>query len=112
LTQVLLVLVQYVLFFAVHRLIEVHNDEYNENVKVSGITSPKFSLRRLLYWFVDYAIYDDLGWTPLNEYKNEDKLKFNKSKQLAILYIEKMLNVKQSYELKQILLQLKEIKYD
>ena len=95
-----------------HRLIEVHNDEYNENVKISGITSPKFSLRRLLYWFVDDAIYDDLGWTPLNEYKDEDRLKFNKSKQLATLYIEKMLNVKESYELKQILSQLKEIKYD
>lgn len=43
--------------------ITITNKEYLELLNTFGINSSKISLRRLIYWFIDNTIYEDLNWT-------------------------------------------------
>lgn len=45
----------------------VNNENYLQLVDVYGIKSKRISLRRLLYWFVEYEVYDELGWEPIDD---------------------------------------------
>ena len=36
------------------------------------VNSPKLSIRRILYWFVDFGVYEDLGWKPVNRYEDKE----------------------------------------
>lgn len=53
--------------------IEVTNEEYLEDYGMSP-NSPRFSLRKILYWFVDNSIYEELGWKQVNTFVDK-KLK-------------------------------------
>lgn len=50
--------------------INVQQEDYLNLLKCFPINSPKISLRRLLYWFVENEIYVDLNWKQCNYYKN------------------------------------------
>ena len=43
--------------------IDIHNENYLELLRIHGVKSKQISLRRLLYWFVENEIYEELGWT-------------------------------------------------
>lgn len=47
--------------------VDVKNDEYIELHRMFR-NSPKISLRRLLYWFVENEMYEVLGWEVVAEY--------------------------------------------
>ena len=49
-----------------HCRIEVTEPNYLELYKMYGPKNRRISLRRLLYWFVENEIYDELGWRPVN----------------------------------------------
>ena len=48
--------------------INVVNEEYISLVETYGLKSSKISLRRLLYWFVENEIYNELGWETTAQY--------------------------------------------
>lgn len=48
----------------------VTNRSYLDMVELYGVKSKRISLRRLLYWFVEYEIYNELGWEPIIQDKN------------------------------------------
>ena len=52
--------------------LEVKEPNYLELVDVYGTKSSKISIRRLLYWFVDNEIYEELGWEPVGGYVASD----------------------------------------
>ena len=55
--------------------IEVTNPDYLQLVYIYGVNSSKISLRRILYWFVENEMYEQLGWTPIRAYiSKNDKL--------------------------------------
>lgn len=58
--------------------IDVTNEYYITLVNAYSINSPKISLRRILYWFVQQEMADVLGWVPSNEYKDRQKVKILK----------------------------------
>lgn len=51
--------------------ITITQPEYLELLQCYSVNSPKISIRRIIYWFVDFAIYEQLGWRPTRRY--EDK---------------------------------------
>ena len=60
--------------------INILDEDYIELIKIYGTKSPRISLRRLLYWFVDNEMYAELGWEGKQEYKDS-----NDEKALALL---------------------------
>lgn len=58
--------------------INITEPEYLELLQTFPINSSRISLRRLLYWFVENEIYNDLNWTPVNNYIDEGRLNVNK----------------------------------
>lgn len=65
--------------------VNINNEDYEELYLQYGPTSPYISLRRLLYWFVDEEIYEELDWNVIvkitDEYKkgvNDFKKALNK----------------------------------
>lgn len=48
--------------------VDVQNEEYLTLVKYHNYNSPKTSLRRLVYWFVENEMYDILEWEVVNNY--------------------------------------------
>ena len=59
--------------------IDVINEEYLALIELHGNRSKNISLRRLLYWFVDNEIYNDLGWTPVSDYISQYDKDVNRS---------------------------------
>lgn len=45
--------------------VDIHNVEYNELLGSRGGRSMTYSLRRIIYHFVDNEIYSELGWEPV-----------------------------------------------
>ena len=41
---------------------DIHNVEYNEMLQVRGSKSMTYSLRRIIYHFVDNELFTELGW--------------------------------------------------
>ena len=95
--------------------IEVTNETYLELVASYPPNSPRLSLRRLLYWFVEQEIADVLGWEPVNEYVSKDKEKILKKLggvQSELYKLERNLNYEEVEILKRIyveLIRLKEV---
>ncbi len=58
--------------------VNIHSDFYIELLSTFSPTSPRISLRRLLYWFVENEVYDTLGWEPTYEYFNSEKTRILK----------------------------------
>ena len=58
--------------------IEVKSEYYLTMLENYPINSPRISLRRILYWFVEQEIYDELGWEVTSEYCNKEKEKMLK----------------------------------
>ena len=42
--------------------IDITNEYYLSLIATYSVNSPKISLRRLLYWFVENEIYEELDW--------------------------------------------------
>lgn len=53
--------------------INITNNTYLELVATFPPNSPRLSLRRILYWFVEQEMYDVLKWEPVNDYVSKDK---------------------------------------
>lgn len=70
--------------------IDVHNEYYLQTYSSMSPTSPKTSLRRLLYWFVDEEIYDELEWMPSNEYTSKSKQREIREYQRALEHLERL----------------------
>ena len=49
-----------------HCRIDITEPNYLELYKTYGPKNRRISLRRLLYWFVENEIYDELGWQTVN----------------------------------------------
>ena len=46
--------------------------DYLELLQYYSVNSPKISIRRIIYWFVDFAIYEQLNWKPIRKYQDKD----------------------------------------
>lgn len=55
--------------------VNIKNEEYFSLVETYGTKSSKISIRRLLYWFVENEVYNDLGWVYATPYM-DSKLEF------------------------------------
>lgn len=65
--------------------VNITNETYLSLLNEYGPTSPRISLRKLLYWFVDNEIYEELGWTQTNAY-------VDKNIQFALNHIERSIS--------------------
>ena len=55
--------------------IDVHNEQYVELYNTFGATSPRVSLRRIIYWFVDNEIYESEQWNmEIKSFGEDDKV--------------------------------------
>ena len=70
-------------------VVNIIEPNYLELLSMYGPFSSKISIRRLLYWFVDNEIYDELGWEPCNEYVDKSKEMFNTKLANAISELQK-----------------------
>lgn len=52
--------------------IDITQQDYLELLECYPTNSPKVSIRRIIYWFVDFAIYEQLGWKTNNKYINKE----------------------------------------
>ena len=48
--------------------VNIRNQDYIALMETYGPKSSRISLRRLLYWFVDNEVYEELGWEVGEEY--------------------------------------------
>lgn len=71
--------------------VNVTNEYYLSLMSIHGSRSKNISLRRLLYWFVDNEIYNDLEWEPIREYMDADQIKINKLVDNVIIQLDKLL---------------------
>lgn len=57
--------------------IVVTNEDYLTDYSMCP-NSPRFSLRKILYWFVDNEIFNELGWKQSNMFINKKLMSINK----------------------------------
>lgn len=55
--------------------INIEEPDYISLIETYGAKSSRISLRRLLYWFVENEIYEELGWEPSEEFVEEKRNK-------------------------------------
>lgn len=65
--------------------VNVTNATYLSLLNTYGVKSKAISLRRLIYWFVENEIFNEIGWETVNDFVDRDTLKWNKQ-------IDKVLN--------------------
>jgi hypothetical protein len=58
--------------------VNVTNEYYLDLYYKFGSNSKRISLRRLIYWFIDNAVYDSLQWNTTSEYVNSKKEKYRR----------------------------------
>lgn len=63
---------------ATRYIIDVTSEYYLSMLENFPINSPRISLRRILYWFVENEMYNELGWEVTREYFNKEKDKMLK----------------------------------
>lgn len=51
--------------------VNITQQDYLELLEYYPVNSSKVSIRRLLYWFVDFEIYEQLEWKPTRKYENK-----------------------------------------
>lgn len=78
--------------------VNVTNESYLQLLQTFGVKSKRVSLRRLIYWFVDNEIYNELGWEVCDGHNNADKDKYNKKVDKIIGETEKLLFSSTNYE--------------
>lgn len=86
--------------------INITEPEYLELLKTYPINSSRISLRRLLYWFVENEIYNDLNWVPINNYINDGKIaliKLIRTAQTNMFKVNKHLQYDLQYECQEII---------
>ena len=71
--------------------VTVKNDTYLSMLKIYGVKSKAISLRRLVYWFVENEIYNEVGWEPINDYTNRDNAKWNKQLDKVLNELDKLI---------------------
>ena len=55
--------------------IEITNEYYLSLLETYGVRNPRISISRILTWFVDNEVYNDLEWEIVNDYlSRKDKL--------------------------------------
>lgn len=69
--------------------IEITEPNYLELLNIYGPFSSTISLRRLLYWFVENEIYNELGWEQVTEYEDKRVKLFNTKLSNALNEMEK-----------------------
>ena len=69
-------------------IINITNTEYLELLNIFGPTSPRISLRRIIYYFVENELYNEFNWEFRNEYMSIADSKFNKKINSAISLLE------------------------
>lgn len=82
--------------------VDVTNKEYLELIMTYPTNSPRISLRRLVYWFVDNEIMYELGWLTKRKYVSKPEEKRVKRCNAAIdeLYkLQKAISNSHNYEL-------------
>ena len=52
--------------------INIYQPDYIDLLQSYAVNSPKLSIRRILYWFVDFSVYEDLGWKQVNAYEDKE----------------------------------------
>ena len=67
-----------------HCRIEVTEPNYLELYKMYGPKNRRISLRRLLYWFVENEIYEELGWHTVAEIVDKRAILFEKKLNIAV----------------------------
>ncbi len=70
--------------------INITSEYYLTLASTFPMNSPRISLRRILYWFVEQEMYDALEWEAVNEYKSKEKTKILKKLQAVKLNFEKV----------------------
>lgn len=93
--------------------IDVTNETYLALVASFPTNSPRLSLRRLLYWFVEQEMYEVLEWETVNEYVSKDKERILKKLggiQSDLSKLQKHLNCEEQEIAQEILQQLKNLK--
>lgn len=63
---------------AIRYNIDITNEYYLSLVNVYSINSPRISIRRLLYWFINQEMPEVLGWSTINEYEDRTVCKIIK----------------------------------
>ena len=58
--------------------VTITEPDYLGLLEIYPINSSKISLRRLLYWFVENEIYNELGWEPVDNYVDDIKEQITK----------------------------------
>ena len=81
--------------------INVENENYINLILTYGATSPRYSLRRLLYWFVDNEIYNELEFEKVSVSRFNDN--YNMKLQAIINKLEKLTRICNKTEKEQIL---------
>lgn len=73
-------------------VIDITNADYIDLSINYPPNSCKLSLRRLVYWFVENEIYNELGWTMVNDYVSINDRICNNHITAAIQHMEKSLH--------------------
>jgi hypothetical protein len=92
--------------------INITEPEYLELLKTFPINSSRISLRRLLYWFVENEMYNDLNWAPVNNYIDEGRININriiKSAETDLIRLNKRLQYELKNECQEIINSLKSL---
>lgn len=71
--------------------IDITEPNYLELLNAYSPFSSKISLRRLIYWFVENEIYEELGWEATNNYVNRKRQLFDKKVQTALNELDRSL---------------------
>ena len=58
--------------------IRITNENYLRMLKTMGVKNKSISLRRLIYWFVDNEVYNEIGWEPVRDYLDKNDKRINK----------------------------------
>lgn len=52
--------------------VDITQQDYLDLLECYATNSPKVSIRRIIYWFVDFAIYEQLDWKVKNKYIDKE----------------------------------------
>lgn len=84
-----------------HCRIDVTESNYLELYTTYGPKNRRISLRRLLYWFVENEIYDELGWQTINtEIVDKRAILFEKKLNTAVTELTRAISYSSSTSVK------------
>ena len=92
--------------------VNITNATYLSLLNEYSVNSPRISLRRLIYWFVENEMYIELDWPMNNEYVDDFKTKFNKKLTDAINTFQSLKILAQSVYKNEVLLETIEDCYE